>query len=338
MKRIIISFFLSFPISLFAQNIDDIGRIVIGVHISKSSSAETQNLSDPLKNKLSQIITQSGYSAFGGNNLFVITPNVIVNSTDMAEGGMRNVFIVKGELFLSIQERDNSVVYSSISIPFTGTATSKDRAIRNAIVDIDYRVVEPCFMAAKEKILSYYEDKQDVIFVRVNTYLAHNQFDEAITCLMTVPEELSSLYKKSLTRANEIYKLKQEDEQRKIKEEITKYNNAIINKANSYIAMHQPEKALLELSHMVSGNDDQQDITAKEIVSKAENLVTNNEQQAALEAERNYYDAKEREKNEFQLRQQKVELEMKNTALEEERIHTLRSIALAYILNNNSNN
>ncbi|MDR1761686.1 MAG: tetratricopeptide repeat protein, partial [Bacteroidales bacterium] len=227
MKKIIISIFLFFPICLFAQSIDDIGKIILGVNISKSSTAETQSLSDQLKNKLAQIATQSGYSAFGTNNLFVISPNVVVNSTDMAEGGMKNIYVVKGELFLSIQERDNNVVYSSIAIPFSGSATSKDRAIKNAIVDIDFKAVEPCFSTAKEKILSYYENKQDVIFARANTYLANNQFDEAITCLMTVPEELSALYKKSLTRANEIYKLKQEEEQRRLKAEIAQYNSAI---------------------------------------------------------------------------------------------------------------
>ena len=48
----------------------------------------TPTASLQLQNKLSQLATQAGYSSYG-NNLFVISPNVIVNTIDKAEGGMK---------------------------------------------------------------------------------------------------------------------------------------------------------------------------------------------------------------------------------------------------------
>jgi len=347
-KIIIIVTSLLLSVSLFSQSIEDIGKIVVGVKIMPNSSVETKNLQDLLKNKLSQLATQAGYSALGTNNIFNLSPNIIINSTDVAEGGMKNIYLIKGELYLSIQEAEKGIVYSSVSFPFKGSATTKDRAVRNAIVDITYTDIRQCFDEAKAKILRYYETQQDVIFSRANTYLANNQFDEAITCLLSIPTELSSLYQKSLAKANEVYKLKKEEEQRQLAAEIEQYNNELISKANSYLAMHESKKALLELGNIVIGNK-RQDAIVSDLRTKAENNITENERKeyeaeqqriadSKERAKRDFEAGQQREQNNFQLRQKQIELEIKNTALEQERVNALRSIALAYILKDSNNN
>ena len=113
-----------------AQTVQDIGKVVLGVRVLPSASTETQIHKDFVCNKIRQIVTQAGYSSYG-DNTFIISPNVIINDVSIAEGGMRNIYIISGELTLSIQDQDNGTVFTTTSLPFKGSATKNVDANRN---------------------------------------------------------------------------------------------------------------------------------------------------------------------------------------------------------------
>ena len=137
-----------------SQTVNDISKVVLGIRFLEGISQETKNLQPQLEDRLIMFATQSGYSSFG-SNMFFISPNVIVNSIDVAEGGMKNVYVVQGELYLTIQDAIGGTVYSSASFPFKGSAIKKEAAIKNAVLSINYGRVQSVFSEAKEKILSY---------------------------------------------------------------------------------------------------------------------------------------------------------------------------------------
>ena len=223
--------------TLQAQTTRDIGKIVLGVKILPSASAETHALGEYLSDKIGQIATRAGYSSYG-DCYFFIAPDIIVEHVEMAEGGMKNIYIVSGVLSLSIQERDNGTIFSSIVLPFKGSA------VRNAITGIDYQAVSKLLDAAKAKILSYYEAQADAIFTRADSYVQNKKYDDAIACLMTIPEELSDLYKEALTIANRIYEIRDTEIREQELEARHNRNAEILSHARSLLAMHNPTEAL----------------------------------------------------------------------------------------------
>ena len=203
MKQILLFIILLLCSTLsFAQTEQDIGKIVIGVNVPDNGTGEINQLSDFLEKKLLNLCAQGGFASFS-NYCFYISPNIVVESIDVAEGGMKNVYIVKGNLYLTIQ--DDATVYASTSIPFKGTATSEAKALKNAITALEYRDLQAVLQKSKEKILEYFEGHKSSIFAKAEALYRSNQYDEAITTLMMVPEDLTDLYQEAVEKAAFVY-------------------------------------------------------------------------------------------------------------------------------------
>ena len=285
-------------LTTYAQTVDDISKVVLGVRFLDDTSSETMSLKPQLEDRLIMFATQSGYSSFG-SNMFFVSPNVIVNSVDMAEGGMKNVYVVRGELYLTIQDDSNGTVYSSASFPFKGSATKKDVAIKNAILNINYSKVQGLFSEAKTKILSYYEQQKSAIFARAETCARNGEYDEAITCLMMIPEELTDLHTQALEKAQNIYNMRDEAIRQQMMAERYSNNESALKEANSLLAMHKPQEALRILWQYRSGNEGQ-DAQYTALVKKAEGLVSASERETLRKEERAYQDNKARENRAWQ--------------------------------------
>lgn len=282
----------------YSQTVNDISKIVLGVRFLDDISQETKSLQPQLEDKLIMFASQSGYSSFG-SNMFFISPNIIINSIDVAEGGMKNIYVVQGELYLVIQDGVSGTIYSSSSFPFKGSATKKDTAIKNAVLNINYSKVQGVFSEAKEKILLYYEQQKDVIFTRAETCAKNGDYDEAIACLMMVPEELADLHIQALKKAQDIYNQRDAEIQQQKIAEMYSNNEAILTEANSFLAMHEAQEALKVLWNYRSGNE-KQDSLYTVLVKKAEDLVSASELEALRKAERAYQDNKLKEEREWE--------------------------------------
>lgn len=345
---------LAFPLGMRPQTVDDMSKIVIGVKFQDGISQETEYLKPQLEDKLVYFATQAGCSSFD-NNTFFISPNIIVNSVDVAEGGMKNVYIAKGDLYLTIQDKNSGTVFSSISFPFKGTATKKEIAIKNGITGIRYENVEAVFSEAKLKILSYYQSRKDIILARANTCVADGDYDGAIACLMMIPEDLTDLYEQALSQAQYIYGLRDEANRKQMIAEKKNYNDSILTTANSYLAMHQPKAALSILSSYAPG-EAEQDAIYRKYVSRAEGDISTEEREIKRKEERAYQDERRREelvyrelakqsthqrnmdRENMALRRQIVSaserIEHHRLNVDEQRVKTLKQVACDYIRNN----
>ena len=343
-------FFLWIVLFLFsiepfhAQTIQDIGKIVLGVKILPSASVETHTLEDYLINKIRQIATPAGYSSYG-NNHFFISPNIIVDYVEIAEGGMRNIYIVSGTLSLSIQEQNNGTIFSSIALPFKGSDTKKETAIKNAITGIDYHAVSKMFDMGKVKILSYYEAQADAVFTRADTYVQNKEYDGAIACLMMIPEELFDLYKKALVKANEIYEIRDAEIRKQEAEARHNRNSEILSHARSLLAMHNPTEALKTLWSYQLGEEDQDHIYHS-MISQAETQISEGERKAMEKERQAYEDRKRREDREWTLREKSTEHQMaldtqraeyehaetmQELQLEQQRVDAIKNVACEYL-------
>lgn len=280
--------------AILSQTVDDIGKISLGVKIDDTASEETQTFRSIIEDKLVKFATQSGYSSFG-NSSFYISPNIVINSVDMAEGGMKNVYVVRGDIYINVLDENNGTVYSSVSYPLKGSATKKDIAIKNAILNVGYENVAKSFDEAKAKILSYYEAHIDAYFANADASVANGNYDEAITWLMMIPEDLTSLYGKAMEKAQIVYKQRDEAIRQQMIEEQKAANNEVLTTANSYLAMHQPQEALKTLWNFQQGDDAEQNKQYAAMIKKAEQQVSAEEREALRKEEREYQDNRRRE-------------------------------------------
>lgn len=283
MKRVIFLslMVLSYILSM-AQTLDDVGKIVIGFEVPGSSSSETQELKDYLSNKISHWIAQAGYSTSGISS-FYLTPDISIDSEDIAEGGMKNVYVITGTLYLKIVQSDGNVVFSSISLPFRDSSTKKIAAVKNGIGKIQYSKMLPLLDEAKDKILKYYESEKSNIFAQADLMTRQGNYNGAIAYLMSIPSCLTSIYQEALVKADGI-----------LDEQVKDYNDSILSLANSYLAQHDAKSTLDVLSSFQDAKDDQ-NARYKSMVAKAEGLVTAAEVAAAREKRQRYLDAKERQ-------------------------------------------
>ena len=353
-KHFILSFVLLFPCFMFSQTIDDMSKIVIGVDFQDGISEETAKLKPQLEDKLVHFATQAGCSSFD-NRSFFISPNIVVNSVDIAEGGMKNVYIAKGELYLTIQDRNSGTVFSSRSFPFNGTATKKELAVKNGILGIKYENVSSVFSEAKSKILSYYQGRINMIFTRANTFAADGDYDGAIACLMMIPEDLTELHEQALLKAQDIFEMRDEAIRLQMIAERKSYNDSILTSANSYLAMHQPDAALSVLSAYSSG-DTQQDAIYRSYVARAESIISAGEREVKRKKERAYQDERgiedrayreyskqaahnrDMDRQDMALRRQVVSVSERvahhKLNVDEQKVRALKQVACDYIRNN----
>lgn len=288
MKAFILLITLLMSSSIYAQSLDDVGKIVIGVDVPETSSTETKELKEYIVNKISHWVAQAGYSAKGFSS-FSISPNIIIDSEDVAEGGMKNVYVIKGSLFLSVLQNDGDVVFSSISLPFRDSSTKKITAIKNGIGKLQYKKMIPLLDEAKERILKYYESQKANIFAQADFMAKQKDYDGAIAYIMSIPSSLTNIYQEALTKADSYLEKKNKA-----------YNDSVFVVANSYLAQHDARAALdvlTEYKDMQNG----QDQTYKQILSKAEALVTAEELAAARERRRQYLDEKERQYHQWEV-------------------------------------
>lgn len=348
MKKIIICTLLIIGcVSAVAQTVQDIGKIMLGVRIADDASAETKQVAMQLQSRLSQIATQAGYSS-NGASLFTISPNVIINYVDVAEGGMKPIYLVQGDLAISIADGANGTVFSSTTFPFKGSNTDKNKAILSGVLKIGYSNLKEMFDEARTKILDYYAAKEEAIFAKADSYAFNQQYDEAISCLMLIPEELFELHSKAMNKVVEIYDKRNAKIACQRAAQLAAENDAVLKKAHSYLAMQNAEDALKALWDYRNGSE-AQNAQYNEMVEKAGALVSE-EKQRILEAERQkYLDARMREDREWSMRVQAMEHEMSlenremdydfatleaNTQTEQQKIDAAKTVACEFIKKN----
>lgn len=356
MKRIItvVAILLCY-VNLYAQTIDDIGKIVIGVRIPSTANDDTKSCGTYLRNKLVNLAASAGLSSYG-DNAFFLSPSISINNIQIAEGGMKNVYAIDGEIYLTIQENKSGIVYESTSLAIKGYGTSKENAVKNGLQKLSYDNIERFFELAKKRILNYYNSMQEKIFANADMLSTNREYDAAIACLMTIPEELFDVYQKAFAKACDIYRerdlfLKEQNANR-----IKEANDAILVKARCLISAHDARgtlKALWDYTITETEQDKEYHTimnTAQERISNEERTALENEkreyeekkrieerdyQDRKIREERAYADSRQEYSDNIQYRNKLLELDEKEIdnkrATQSEITNSIKSIALAYI-------
>lgn len=204
MKKILILIFIfsSLGINLPAQ---DVGKINVGVVVPEKMEGLEASQIEKIKTKLEQICVKNGVSAGFTNNGFVIYPVFEIYESEVVEGGMQNIYVVKVNLTLFIKQIDGAT-FSSAAKVLRGSGKNKNMAIVNAIsnIDISDPIFQQCIMEGKEKVVAYYNSHCIEIMNKAEAMAKQEQYETAIGLLMNIPENVNC-YAQALDKATEIY-------------------------------------------------------------------------------------------------------------------------------------
>ncbi len=222
MKKIFLIFMICIQFQIVkAQVSAEIGKISLSVVMPENSDELDATQLAKLSTKISQIVTNYGIDAGSPNNNFVIYPKFTIYETNIVEGGMQNITVVKSELSLFVKQVDNNILFASVSKIINGSGSNAFAATTNAlskinINDKDYKIF---IENSKAKILQYYETQCLNIIEKAENFAKKQDFQQAVGLLMSVPEE-TECYKKAQEKSLVFYKKYQDQECRKIIHEI----------------------------------------------------------------------------------------------------------------------
>lgn len=213
MKKILILFVIFSSVLTINAQSSDVGKIALSIVMPDNVEGMDVSQLSKLQTKITQIVASTGLAANGYNNNFVIYPKFAIYESAVVESGMQDITIITCELTLFIKQVDNNVIFSTISKPLKGNGKSKNIAITNSlskinINDSDYKLF---IERGKSKIVQYYESKCQDIITKSESLVKMQDYDQALSLLMTVPEEVSC-YSKVQEKSIEAYKAFQNQE------------------------------------------------------------------------------------------------------------------------------
>lgn len=220
MKKIYFFILTLSVLTLFSQNklasSDDAARISLTAYVPEQIEGLTAAAQSNLVNKLNQIASKNGMGGGSTNSRFIITANVVVQSKDITPTAP--VMQVYGlEITLYIGDGVDGTLFSNTSVSLKGVGETETKAYFNALKNL--KVDDPKYQTfiekGKNKIIEYYNSKCDFILKEAEMLASQNQFDAAISKLVTIPEVCKDCYNKAMDAVAPIYQ-KQIDRQCKI--------------------------------------------------------------------------------------------------------------------------
>ena len=221
MKKIFLTMLLFTLLAAKGQNnklkADDMGRIALAAFVPQQIDKMPEAANSLLTNKLSQIATNSGMGGSAANERFIITANVNVITKDiMPSAPPLTSFTL--EVTLYIGDGIEGTKFNSTSISVKGVGENETKAYIAALKNISpsNAKIQTFVEEGKTRIIEFYNSKCDFILKEAQTLSARNEYDGAISKLVSIPEVCKACYDKAMDAVAPIYQ-KQIDRECKVK-------------------------------------------------------------------------------------------------------------------------
>jgi hypothetical protein len=301
MKNLFLLITLLFlSIAVNSQSATELGKISLSVIMPENVDGLDASQLSKLNTKITQIVTNAGLGASGFDNNFVIYPKFAIYETNVVEGGMQNIIVAKCDVSIFIQQLGNKLLFSSISKILSGSGSSKEIAITNAIskIDVSDNAYKLFVETGKKKIINYYETKCSDIILKAESLTKKQDYEQALGLLVTVPEEVSC-FNKVQEKTIDVYKAYQDQKCKVLIQQANlKMTNTNYDSALAILAQIDPSSTCSNEAHA--------------LMHKMETKI-NTEQKRQLDFQMKVYND--------------------NLALEKQRINAVKDIAVAYYSN-----
>ena len=262
-----------FSTGCYAQNdlnkANDFDRIALEVVIPGQVENIPEQARSLLESKLKEVAAQSGLGGEGIASRFALTAKMEVLSKDVVSTAPL-MLAYSFDIYLYIVDNMERIILSSTSISIKGVGTNKNKAYTNGLHKINFenQAIQNFLGNGKDKIISYYNSKCDVIIAKAKALADQKQFQNAIFSLASIPEVCQDCYLKAISAIGPIY-------QKYIDYECASY----INTAKSLFAANPNSTGALEAAEMISliSPDSKCFDNANDLIEKIENKMRNDE-------------------------------------------------------------
>lgn len=299
---------LLFAGNLFAQTLDDVGRMSINVQRPANRNIPTEAL-DQLDDKMHQIITTAGISDNAINRRFALTATVSVVKKDIISGSPARVSQTLDIAFY-VKDVIDRKEYGHATISTVGVGLNENKSFIMAFSNIKPGTprLQKMIEDSKELIVAYYRTNIDNIIADAYVLVQQGQFDKALYQIAQVPDVCTDCTQKCRAATIDIYQKKIDNEGEKLLQSAKAAWNAEPNadgavKASRYLAKID----------LLAACQSQADALMEEMKAK----VQDDERKAWEFALQQYEDEKAREQRDFEFRVQQY----KDRQVKEEQLH-----------------
>lgn len=296
MKRIsYLAVILLFAGNLFAQTLDDVGRMSINVQRPASRNIPAEALNQ-LEDKMHQIITTAGISDNAINRRFALTATVSVVKKDIISGSPARVSQTL-EIAFYVKDLIDKKEYGNATISSVGVGLNENKAFIMAFSNIKpgnprlQKMIED----SKELIIAYYRTNIDNIIADAYIQVQQGNFDKALYQIAQVPDVCTDCTQKCRQATIDIYQKKIDSAGEKLLQQAKAAWNAEPN-ANGAVKASR----FLAKIDLLAACQPQADALMEEMKAK----VLDDERKAWEFEMQQYADEKAREQRDFEFRVQ----------------------------------
>jgi len=191
---------------LQAQTENDPAAITLSVIVPEGLNGFPDAAKTVLTNKLTQVATAHGVSAFEGFGRFFITAVPAILTKDIIPGPPQQI-AQNLEITFYVADYFDQKIFSSTSISCKGVGTNDDKAYIDAIknISVNSPKLREFIDIGKQKIIAYYEAQCNNIINKAKSLAGQKNYEEAIYLLTSIPEAVPDCYSRSLDETQIIF-------------------------------------------------------------------------------------------------------------------------------------
>lgn len=212
MKRILIFLMLGLCMSFsYGQNdysaADDADRISITPYIAENLNFNSE-VKSQLMNKINRMLTENG-SAGIQNGRFILTANIDVVSEDIVTT-ITTLYQYELRVNFYVGDGIDGILFSSASQKVKGLGETKADAYIKALKSVKpgNTAFRTMVEQGKQRILEYYNAQCDFIIREAKTYASNQEYEAAISKLVSVPVVCSDCYTRCMDEAKIVFQAK----------------------------------------------------------------------------------------------------------------------------------
>jgi hypothetical protein len=312
--------------NLLSQNsqgkFDDISKIALTTFLSDESNNLMPEAKNILLTKLNEITTKNGIGANSISNRFIITANVIELTKDISTT-IPLIYSYNLQVTFFIGDGIEGTKFASHSVELKGAGNSEIKAYLSTLKNIKPtdEQYKKFIDEGKNKIIEYYNTKCDFILKEAKMFESKNEFESAISILLTVPEVCKDCFDKCMDAIGPIYQkhidmiCKKDFMEATTQWNLTQDHNAAINAS----------KFLINIDPLSTCYEDAKKLNEK--ISTRLKEIDQREWDFQLKQQQAEIDLQNRSMN---LKEQE---QIENNAIRKASIQSARDIGLAYALN-----
>jgi hypothetical protein len=181
-------------------------RLALTVWIPETIDGLTPTAEQNLKNKLAQIISQSGIFAEENASRFVMTANVITLDMHILPTAPAK-YMYTMDVTLYIGDGFEGKQFSSYNSTVSGVGDSETKAYMTALRNIktNDKNFQGFITQGKNKIIDYFNSQCDIMLKQASAMAGMDNYEQALQILMSVPDVCTECWNKAMDEALPIY-------------------------------------------------------------------------------------------------------------------------------------